>query len=552
MVWVPDLALRPTFLGLGSGLPRAVPVRRGRRGARRGRPRACCSRSSCCCGLLAGGRRRGRAAGARTERSAGRAGWSRSRSTSGTRSWPSGCVIGHWPVLVGYAVLPWVIDAARTLAHRRAGCRSRLLVLVPLGSLSASAGLVTAVALAGVRPGPRRRTRAHARGCCSWRATRPGWSPGCCTPATRVTDAVGRRASSRCTARARCPAPLAALALGGIWNSRGRAGLAHRRARLGLARVRASGSSRSAGVAGGGDAARRDVSRLPRGAGPSAGAVAVLTWLAPDAHGLAGRRTCPASGCSATARALLVAVRAARGWSGRWRGAAPGRSCDRLPGAARAGGADRPRAAAPRADARRSPSASPAGSQPADYPGDLRRGPRRGRAAHDGGAGDVLVLPLTQLPAPAWNHGHKVLDPVGRYLPPDYVASDDAGRRRRARSPGEDPRARAAAAGAARRPRPSSGPRRWAALGIGFVVTDDGRRDGRPTVAGRSPARPTRPCGCSALDADAASRRPAGRDGSWRMAGRLDCCFAGGRRPRGAPWSRSRRRRVGDDESQTR
>ena len=25
MVWVPDLALRPDFLGLGSGLPRAVP-----------------------------------------------------------------------------------------------------------------------------------------------------------------------------------------------------------------------------------------------------------------------------------------------------------------------------------------------------------------------------------------------------------------------------------------------------------------------------------------------------------------------------------------------
>ena len=25
MVWVPDLALRPEFLGLGSGLPRAVP-----------------------------------------------------------------------------------------------------------------------------------------------------------------------------------------------------------------------------------------------------------------------------------------------------------------------------------------------------------------------------------------------------------------------------------------------------------------------------------------------------------------------------------------------
>ncbi len=58
-------------------------------------------------------------------------------------------VLGHWPVLVGYAVLPWVVDAARQ--WRTSGrLPLRLWWLVPLGSLSASAGLATAVALAGL------------------------------------------------------------------------------------------------------------------------------------------------------------------------------------------------------------------------------------------------------------------------------------------------------------------------------------------------------------------------------------------------------------------
>jgi hypothetical protein len=41
-----------------------------------------------------------------------------------------------------------------------------------------------------------------------------------------------------------------------------------------------------------------------------------------------------------------------------------------------------------------------------------------------GSGGDVLVLPFTSYRAPGWNHGHKVLDPLGRYLTPNYVASD--------------------------------------------------------------------------------------------------------------------------------
>ena len=58
--------------------------------------------------------------------------------------------------------------------------------------------------------------------------------------------------------------------------------------------------------------------------------------------------------------------------------------------------------------------------EPADYPAAYAEA----RDLLEDRAGDVLVLPLSSYRAPAWNHGHLVLDPVGRYLTRDYVASD--------------------------------------------------------------------------------------------------------------------------------
>jgi hypothetical protein len=43
------------------------------------------------------------------------------------------------------------------------------------------------------------------------------------------------------------------------------------------------------------------------------------------------------------------------------------------------------------------------------------------RAGH---AGDVLALPFTSYRQPGWNGGRRTLDPVGRYFPVDYLASD--------------------------------------------------------------------------------------------------------------------------------
>jgi hypothetical protein len=91
-------------------------------------------------------------------------------------------------------------------------------------------------------------------------------------------------------------------------------------------------------------------------------------------------------------------------------------------------------------------------------------------AVGDGGGADLLVLPFTSYRAPAWNDGRKVLDPVGRYLRPDFVASDELIVSDETIA-GEDPRGddvrRALAAGTAR-----ARTEALLALGIGWAVSD--------------------------------------------------------------------------------
>jgi hypothetical protein len=62
--------------------------------------------------------------------------------------------------------------------------------------------------------------------------------------------------------------------------------------------------------------------------------------------------------------------------------------------------------------------------QAVSYPGSWARARAVLARAEDRHPGAVLVLPFTAYRAPAWNHGHRVLDPMGRYLTPDYLASD--------------------------------------------------------------------------------------------------------------------------------
>ena len=136
-------------------------------------------------------------------------------------------VIGHWPVLVGYAALPWVVEAARhwRTTGKAAACGSG--GCVPLGSLSASAGLATAGRLVAFAATPRGRG-----GCACWRHC---LSVAQRALARRRAPPRGRRRHQRhrgclfaLQGEGSVPAPLAALTPRRDLEQRGGAELPHR------------------------------------------------------------------------------------------------------------------------------------------------------------------------------------------------------------------------------------------------------------------------------------------------------------------------------------
>ena len=141
MVFVPDLALRSDFLGLGAALPRAVPSDAVIAVLDELVPGMVLQKL-----VLAGGLVLAGVGYARLVRPAivprvvavSLAVWN---PFVVERLW-----IGHWPVLLGYAVVPWLVLAGRRvrLEHRIPVC---VWFLLPLGSLSASAGVVSALVL---------------------------------------------------------------------------------------------------------------------------------------------------------------------------------------------------------------------------------------------------------------------------------------------------------------------------------------------------------------------------------------------------------------------
>ena len=145
MVWVPDLTLRPDFWGLGSGLPRAVPSDAVVAVLDQVLPGALLQKVVLVGSLVGAGLGADRLVRERSD-----AGVAARLAAVSVYQWSpfvaERLLIGHWPMLLCLAVLPWVLVAGGQ--WREAGrFPVRLLVLVPLGSLSASAGLATAVAL---------------------------------------------------------------------------------------------------------------------------------------------------------------------------------------------------------------------------------------------------------------------------------------------------------------------------------------------------------------------------------------------------------------------
>ena len=209
MVFVPDLALRSDFLGLGAALPRAVPSDAVIAVLDELVPGMVLQKL-----VLAGGLVLAGVGYARLVRPAivpkvvavSLAVWN---PFVVERLW-----IGHWPVLLGYAVVPWLV-----LAGRRVRLEHRIPVsvwfLLPLGSLSASAGVVSALVLLVTAVGrPDRVWATLVAGCLAVNAP---WLVAGLLHADLALDTDGFDVFGL-RGEGSLPAPLSALGLGGIWN----------------------------------------------------------------------------------------------------------------------------------------------------------------------------------------------------------------------------------------------------------------------------------------------------------------------------------------------
>ena len=415
MVWVRDLAVRADVLGLGSGLPRAVPSDAWVAVLDEVVPGMLLQKLVLLVVLLGGalGIYRVLTGLGVVSRLAAVTLWCWNPFVV------ERLVLGHWPVLLGYAALPWVLlGATRWRATGRAPWWLPLAVL--LGSLSVSAGLATSlVLLSGLVLGPGER-RLWARGALLALAAQAPWLV---SGLLHVRDAVSDPAAARLFAlsgEGPLPGPLAALTLGGVWNAEvvpvSRTGPAALVALLALVPLLVLGIRR----------ARRHtvVIAVPWAPLVLLWAVgwllAVLTWAAPGPVGLLAG-VVPGGGVLRDGSRLLVlcvpllvalvavAVDGAWRWT-RDRWSTPARvslavvavlwPVTVLPDAAWGAGG--------RLTA-------------VDYPVSYADA----RAALGAGVGDVLVLPLSSYRQPDWNDGHKVLDPLGRVLLPVPVASDE-------------------------------------------------------------------------------------------------------------------------------
>ena len=477
MVWVPDLALRPDILGVGSGLPRAVPSDTVVAVLDEIVPGMLLQKVALL-GALAGG-------GLGILRLAPRKSLTGQLVAVSVYQWnpfvAERLVLGHWPLLVGYAVLPWLVLAARE--WRTTGVLPwRLCWLVPLGSLSASAGLATGVVL--VAFAAERRVRRWAATAALLAVGNAPWLvSGLLHAADATTDPAGASAFAL-HSEGVLPAPVAALGLGGIWNAEvvpasrdGLLGWLSVLALLGLAAAGLRGLRAHLG--------RRDQLAFI-GCVVVAWLAAVLTWAVPSAMTWTVSHL-PGAGLLRDGTRILAV-------------AAPGLALAVGHGAARLTAALRHAAPAAPATAGLALVLAlvllPLALLPdlgfgvsgrlgaVGYPDGYARARAVVSARQDVGAsGDVVLLPFSSYRQPVWNGGRKVLDPTGRYLTPDYLAADDllvSG----VRIAGEDPRARAAVRVLAR-PTPEARSRGLAALGIRFAVTDLDV-PGAPRVAGRA------------------------------------------------------------------
>ncbi|MFJ9387888.1 hypothetical protein ACIRON_03660 [Nocardioides sp. NPDC101246] len=471
MVWVPDLALTRDVLGLGSGLPRAVPSDAVTAVLDEVVPGIALQKLVLVGALVLAG--------------AGAAELVRERSLAARlvvvsltvwspyvaeRLW-----MGHWPMLLAYAAVPWLVLAGRRWAATEPGPAARgarapvwMLPILLVGSLSASAGIVSAAVLlaSGLR-----RDRRPVLLLTVVAVVNAPWVVAGLTHAGEAASATGFEVFAlRGDA---LPVPLAALTLGGIWNTSvipaSREGW-QAWAALALLVALVGAGLRRWWV---GDSQRIAI----LGLWVAGMAIAILGWAAPQTldglaqniPGLALMRD--SSRLLPLCLPLLVLTVAAGVDALR----------ERLRGTAPRWAAAVVLALAPIAVLPDAAWGLAGGIGTADYPTSWHQAGAALEA--EAAPGDVLVLPWSAYRAPAWNGRRPVLDPLPRMLPRASVTNGDLviGDTEIA---GEDPRA-AAAAEALAAPDPSTRAAELSRLGIGYVITD--RTAGEaPPVAGET------------------------------------------------------------------
>ncbi|WP_370290887.1 hypothetical protein [Nocardioides sp.] len=482
MVWVPDLELLRDTLGLGSGLPRAVPSDAVVAALDEVVPGLLLQKLVLLGALVAAGTGAARLI---------RAPLLARLAVVVLVEWNAFVVerllIGHWPVLLGYGLLPWLILLARRWREDDAP-PSALLLVLPLASLSASAGIASAVALAAGAPVFARAGRRGLPGRGALRArltllallalaNAPWVVAGLVHAGSAAVDPAGARAFAL-NDEGSVPAPIAALTLGGVWNAEvvpdSRAGA------LGWITLLVLGALAAAG-------ARRWWSTTPQRerrvllvCWALGWLAAVATWAAPDLLGRLGEHVPGLAvmrdgGRSLVLCAPLLAVLVGNGVALALERVRPAAAAA-LPGVLLLPIALLPDAAWG-ATGRLAPAHYPAAW--ASVRADLQRDPT---------PGDLLVLPLSAFRAPGWNDGRIVFDPLGRYLGRPFLSSDVLVVSGRA-LPGEDPRVRSAAA-ALQQPTATERTRALLALGVGAVVVDDAApaADRVPALAGEEVA----------------------------------------------------------------
>ncbi len=141
MVFVPRQSFLPGFFGLGGGLPRAVPQDAIVAALTHLAPGWVWQHLALVAAIALAGLGASRLI--RTEPL-----WVRcsAATLAGWNPWfVERLYQGHWALLLGYAVLPWAMAAARDVRRTRPGATARLLVWIALGSLVATSGLMVLI-----------------------------------------------------------------------------------------------------------------------------------------------------------------------------------------------------------------------------------------------------------------------------------------------------------------------------------------------------------------------------------------------------------------------